>query len=340
MAALIALTYMAGQITQNPRMLSWAKGEAFQMFFSLSVAIFFLWAISVLCTVKVDEVRAIAGLPSLPDIYAGGYSAENIYGGALLYLENLGGAGLANMASLRYNLGAYEIRTSFNSYKCTSSPCLFSLSSWNEAIYGGETMYLAITNNLLGIATVSQLSVLFMHFTLRYIVNGLFVEFLPIAIIVRSIPFMRHFGGSLMAIFIALYLFYPAMLVVDAFVAPGLAQSIGGPVKLIDRGTGCGGIEVFTSATGRVDCQPYPPADPLREDNMMVGSTGIARSVERLLPAQSTGYFEDSVRLNALIFLAAVFLPALNFIVIAALARDLSRFLGEDSDISRLGQMI
>ena len=48
----------------------------------------------------------------------------------------------------------------------------------------------------------------------------------------------------------------------------------------------------------------------------------------------------NSIEVNALIFLSAIFLPAINFIVIAALARDLTHFLGEEADISRLGQMV
>ncbi|MFA6214600.1 MAG: hypothetical protein WC717_04965, partial [Candidatus Micrarchaeia archaeon] len=47
-----------------------------------------------------------------------------------------------------------------------------------------------------------------------------------------------------------------------------------------------------------------------------------------------------AIQLNVLIFLPAVFLPAMNFLVIAAFGRELSRFLGEEADMSRLGQMI
>jgi hypothetical protein len=60
--------------------------------------------------------------------------------------------------------------------------------------------------------------------------------------------------------------------------------------------------------------------------------------MEELLVGAPT--LEQALMFNALIFISAVFLPALNFIVIAALARDLSRFLGDEADISRLGQMI
>jgi hypothetical protein len=48
----------------------------------------------------------------------------------------------------------------------------------------------------------------------------------------------------------------------------------------------------------------------------------------------------ELLKTNVLIFLTSVFLPAINFIVIVGLARDISHFLGEEADISRLGQMV
>jgi hypothetical protein len=58
--------------------------------------------------------------------------------------------------------------------------------------------------------------------------------------------------------------------------------------------------------------------------------------MERLHPNE----LPSAIQLNILIFLTSIFLPAINFIVIAALGRELSRFLGEEADISRLGQMV
>ena len=58
------------------------------------------------------------------------------------------------------------------------------------------------------------------------------------------------------------------------------------------------------------------------------------------VPSGSMTDLAGSIQVSILIFLAAVFLPAINFIVIAALARDLTHFLGEEADISRLGQMV
>ncbi|MEM2137788.1 MAG: hypothetical protein QW568_01755 [Candidatus Anstonellaceae archaeon] len=345
MGCIIALAYMLGEFLQNPKLLTWAKTEAGQVVLSAAIVVILLWALSTMCTVRVKEVSALAGINELPKIYTG--AAENLplFSGALLYLENLAGAGLSNLAALRYNLAGYELRTSYSKYIC-DSVCLFSLSSVNEATYGGETMHLAITNNLLGVGTASYLSVLFQYFTLIYIANGLFVQFLPLAIILRSVPFMRHFGGALIAIFVALYILYPAMLVADAYVAPAFTKYTG-TITAYDRGYGCRGLQdVFSTIGGGVSCISTTASCgflglgtcTLKEDNIqdMVSLWEAQDSLEDIKP----GGLAQSVRLNVLIFLAAIFLPAINFIVIAALARDISRFLGEEADISRLGQMV
>lgn len=355
MAALIAFFYMIGEMMQNARMLSWAKTEAMQVFISLVIAMVILWVLSIFCQIEIGEMTELLGLPGLPAVYAT-RSDANFYNAGMLYLENLGGAGLANIASLRYNLGAYEIRTSFNNYECDSI-CLLSLSSTNVAVFGGETSSLALTNNLLSLATISYLSSIFQYFVLLYIMNGLFIVFLPLAMVMRSIPFMRNFGGALIGIFVALYLFYPAMLVFDGFVVPGMTRAIGMPVVLVDRtgshcGTGDGynlGLGIFNGSVGCVSGRGEAEFDNtgisgVQQGDMMELLPTISHEdgdgnliVDGIWPPYDVA---SSIKINVLIFLASVFFPAMNFIVIAALARDLSRFLGEEADISRLGQMV
>ena len=225
------------------------------------------------------------------------------------------------------------------------------MMSTNVALYAGDSAKLAIANGMLSAATVSELSVIFQIFTLLYIANGLFINFLPLAIVMRSMPFMRQFGGALIAIFVALYIMYPAMVVLDAYIVPSLATSIMPEVHAktpssepANPAANCDIIERPFTAKSTIGPQyaPYPSitctSDGMREDDL-AANTGITENkMEELLVGAPT--LEQALMFNALIFISAVFLPALNFIVIAALARDLSRFLGDEADISRLGQMI
>ena len=343
--ALIALTYIGGEALQSPRMLTWAKTEAVQAFASIVIVSIVIYAVSMLCTFQVGEFSSMFGTSDLPQIYKDASNGQDsLYNGSMRYIENLAALSLSNVASNRYDLGAYELRTSYNTFECKDD-CLFSLSSVSVSPFSGNSMHLAITNNLMGIATVSYLSAIFQYFTLVYIYSGLFSVFLPLALVIRSIPFMRHFGGSLIAIFVSLYIMYPLMLVADAYIAPGLTVNAvsggganGGQVIMCDRdGLQCGGSKIFTiGASQGISCRQKtdPCNGELEWDMESVDKT--QPGMESLSPNEPA----RAIRLNVLIFLAAVFLPAINFIVIAAFGRELSRFLGEEADLSRLGQMV
>jgi hypothetical protein len=343
MFSLIALTYIGGEAFQSPRMLTWAKTEAVQAFASLLIVGIVIFAVMAMCSFQAGELSSFSGRAAVPKIFADASAGtDSLYNGAMRYVENLAALALSNVHSLRYDLGAYEVRTSYNTFECEGD-CWYSLSSVGISPFSGNSMMLAVSNNLLGLATVSYLSAIFMYFTLVYIYGGLFAVFLPLALVVRSIPFMRHLGGALIAIFVALYIMYPLMLVADAYIAPGFAlnaQKSGnaGKVAMCDRDDrDCAGSDVFASSSGAaITCsQGNDPCFGRLEWEI----EGVGRSKDAMegLHPNDLG---RAIRLNVLIFLAAIFLPALNFIVIAAFGRELSRFLGEEADMGRLGQMI
>jgi len=335
--ALIALAYIGGETMQSPRMITWAKTEAVQGVASIIIASVLVFTLMTMCDFQIGELKSVFGLSALPKIYEANGGTDTLYVGALRYIENMAALALSSVNSLRYDLGSYEIRTSYNTFEC-SGDCLFSLSSVSISPFGGESMSLAITNNLLGIATMSYLAVIFQYFTLLYIYGGLFLVFLPFAIIMRSMPFMRHFGGSLIAIFVSLYLLYPLMLVADAYVAPGFTVN-SDPVVMCDRdGRLCAGKDIFSAGSViGITCSTAGTDPCYGHYEWQMEGIGRSKSAMNGLHPNETW---QAIKLNVLIFMAAVFLPALNFVVIAALGRELSRFLGEEADMSRLGQMI
>lgn len=349
-AILIALMYMVGEFLQNARFITWAKTEAVQVFVSLAIVSVLLFILSMYCNIQIGEFENMFSVH--PAIYAN-HGTDNLFSSADRFIENLQRASIENIATLRYNLGVYEIRTSFTKYECDAS-CLFSMTSLNIAWFSGDSLLLAVTNNLLSTATISYLAAAFQYFTLQYIYGGLFIMFLPLAIVVRSIPFMRQLGGALIAIFVGLYLLYPLMIAADAFIAPGMAKAVG-TVTFYDRtndGYLCNpgnsatlpfGVFALEGGPSYIACQD--PGSDFTEEEIRGGGIIFTTvdHLEDLLPTQGTTpsiKLSDAVKVNVLIFLTSVFLPALNFVVIAVFVREISRFLGEEADISRLGQMV
>jgi hypothetical protein len=333
---------MGGEALHNPRMLSWAKAEALQIFASLAVVCVVLFVLGMLCYMQVGELAGLTGVQG-PLVYKGQNGQYTLFEGAILYLEYLGTTSLAHISAVRYAMGAAEVRTTYTEYECDAI-CLYSMASSTVAKYSGESVNLAILNNMLSTATVAQLGILFQYFILLYIAKGLFALFLPLAIIIRSVPFMRQFGGALIAIFISLYILYPAMIVANAYMAPSLAKGLYPyypEIELRSQGgppSSCATVQAaFSESPGSassiyLSCVDASPKEP------DIRSWGISNSrMEDIKPKVS---LSSTVKAGALIFIAAIFFPALNFIVIAALARELSRLLGEEADISRLGQMI
>jgi hypothetical protein len=146
---------------------------------------------------------------------------------------------------------------------------------------------------------------------------------------------MRQFGGALIGIFLALYLLYPIMIIADAAIAPGLAGGPGAVVLYNMDSKNCPGKEIFTKSGDDESLICNPHANGFNEQSL--GWPGTSKDdMDSIAPTP----LASSLKINVLIFLTAVFLPAINFIAIAAIGRDLSHLLGEEADISRLGQMV
>jgi len=331
---LIAIVYMAGTVLENTRLKSWSKREISELFFTLVAVGVITFLIAAFSEANIGELVRITSKANMPFIYENNYmNYTNLtaYDASALYLEHLAGAGLRNIATIRSNMDAYETRITFQKYKCNGI-CFIAMNGVTESVHS-ETLSLAVANSMLGSATVSYLSAVFQFFTLIYIKNGLFLFFLPIAIIIRMIPFMRHFAGALIGIIVALYLLYPTMLIANSMLVPNLAKGFVSNIDVPDRdGLSCLGVDVFTTRSGvsKINCIN---TDIAKEWDQKVSSWS-----PWALPEPTNEL--EAMKLNVLMFIAAVFLPAFNFIVIAALGRDLSRFLGDEADISRLGQMV
>ena len=204
------------------------------------------------------------------------------------------------MTGIRVSMGVYEIKASLSRWVCDGL-CIFGGPGHSMSPNAGLTSLIEVGNIFLNSATISLLSALFMQFTLRYITSGLLLLFLPFGLILRSLSFTRPLGSSLIALVISLYIFYPLMLVMNSMIFPFVAGEVPD-------------LAGFSGESGL--------------GGNIVGSAGNGPNMTWMVQKTAASFF------------GAIFLPAINFIIIVALARQTAHILGEELDISRLSQMV
>lgn len=322
---LVAVGYMFGKAIESPRVLNWCKIEVWQVFASALIVVAIYAVLSLFCVATPAQLGPVFGLgggsytSALARSFGDG--TQGMYVATQSYLEKLASYSKGVMTAVRYNIGAYELRSGVQKYKCEVF-CLLAGAGTSYAPYGGEASHISLLSNMLSIATIAFLSVLFQLFLLLYINNGLFLVFLPIAIVVRSLPFMRGFGGAMIALVLSLYIMYPFMIYVDGILVPQAAAQLA-PV-LNNRGV----EPAIVPLLGAVN------ADGVGGENI------LEQNAYSEYDNRQRDDMPSLIMLVAFVFIAGVFAPALNFIVIAAVAREISRVFGEELDVSRLGQML
>ncbi len=321
-AVIIALGYMVGEFLQNPRIIVWAKIELGQFVVSMLLLILIVACLDVFaCSLKFGDVKQFTGITGDLQIATLGISDDaNLIDASKAYSLNLVKFNKDVLTKIRFNIGRIELRAGFSRWQCGQDEgmsegkvfsCLIGGPGFSKAEYSGEYSISGVLSALLNTTTASYLSAIFILFTLEFLTNGLFMYFLPLGIMLRSIPFMRGFGGALIALVLVMYIGYPVMLVADMFLwypsytAMGVGSALG---PAVDEES------PFGAVGGVIDAITSNPPE--------------YQSISGMIFLSSTSFF------------ATMFLPAINFIVLAALAKSVSQLIGDEIDISRLSQMV
>jgi hypothetical protein len=162
-----------------------------------------------------------------------------------------------------------------------------------------------------------------------YVTQGMFNVFLPVGILLRCFEPSRKFGGTLIGLTIALGIFWPLMLVVNNIALEGI-----GLFEIVDN--------LYMYVNNQLIDYPIisvafnNPRDLLSVTNL------ISINVDLLSPLYTfyTALYTATWKILMINVLGSLFLPLLNFAIIAASMRELSRFFGEQIDLSNLTRMI
>jgi len=183
---------------------------------------------------------------------------------------------------------------------------------------------------------------------LRYIQFGMLNILLPVGVICRCFGPLRDFGGALMGIAMALFVFYPFVYAVNfAVVLPGqgdtayLLDEIAVQNELDRVSEGMLIDQMNLQELGHIKARLNP--DPGVTDRyeraygVLSGVSDVWYQITIMLDLVAFGWLSFNA---SHVIIGVLLLPILNFIIIITAARELSRFLGEEVDVSNLTRMI
>lgn len=309
---MIGLAYALGHALNNPRLNVWAKGEIYQVFISVLVVVLILFMNDSFCSFRYSSLSGLAPggaenytNPSIPD-------DAPMFEAAKAYLMNLGTFASETMRSVRSANGLMEISGRYTRSPCVPpvALCLLGQNSLSVRPYSGSTLWAQVGGTAMYVNTISYFTVLIQIAFLEFITTRGIYLFLPLAIIFRSLPFMRQLGGGLIAISLAVLLLYPALLVAESLFWNPYSMLAEGDMNLLQELSG--GETEGVEGLGVIGWNYYTVAD-------------------RFLPV---------LRASSIAFLSSTFLFTFNIIAISAAAREFGRLLGQEVDLSRLAQIL
>ncbi len=301
---IVALSYMFGEMIQNQKIIVWAKTEFFQIFISLASALLIVGLINSFCTFNFSDIVA---LTQDKTIISPTLAHQNIYDAAKTYLEDVAKYSHDVLRGQRAMLARFNMLEGRARWYCLSYTfCLFNPSGYHTAPYAGVALASAAFTVSFNTSLFSYLSSLNYLFILNYTYSGIALLFIPFGIFLRSMPYMRSFGGLILAVVFSFLFIYPSLLAIFNIIGSVITQS------------SCPTDEGIIEALGK---------NVMQEEG---------NNEESTVPCNYANTIMDSS--GAFIF--AVFLPTIALVATIASIRYVARLLGEDIDLSRVVQMM
>ncbi|MFH1221829.1 MAG: hypothetical protein V1492_01955 [Candidatus Micrarchaeota archaeon] len=325
------LVYYFATVTNNPKMLAWVKTEVVQVVISImSIALLFT-CINFFCGINVDSVRELVDQPPT--------GAANIFEEGHNYLINAVSYSHNTVRVVRYFASAYTILSHRNQFHCDLW-CVFGFSgtiSSSLANYGGR---MGTMNMLFGTTIFYLMSALNSLFIFLFAVRGFIIFFLPAAIIVRSLPYLRPLGSLLIAVCLSFFIVYPLLLSMFSIVSSG-ADIFHDPGI---HKPGDAGLFVEYAAKEKDKFQEVSGMSEFGYGSVF-GALGTSvytddtRLVNDFFDNEPRDFF-DVLELTARSFVGAFLLPSLALAGAIASVRFFARMYGEEIDLSKLSQMV
>ncbi len=225
----------------------------------------------------------------------------------------------------------------------------------------GVSHILFVTSTVSSPLILAILSMGTLYLLLRYILIVMLPFIYPIGVFLRCMDATRKFGGMLMALAIGLTIGLPMMFTFNALLLGGyLDPAMNGLAANLQADSP---IYSTTPATSPPTTSTPPPVRPfgntyaqqIADSIPELGPQGTPVTTEqanaitspspiKIEPGTVAGVFMwlifPIVQIIVTLFIAAILFPTLDFLLLVTFVKELSRFLGDEVDISKLTQLI
>jgi len=324
---MLVLLYMFAALLRNQQLIVWTKFELYQVLATAVVVLFTTGAIVVgMCTF---DIAFLGGPPVSPGKYdpaTNPYAAPNGDALSIYEVADMYFARMEEIGGILFGYLMYVVKqiTFLSKVTWTSSPLGVGSSESPLESLGqlNNLMFIMVSGYV-----VSYLLLLLQTRMLDYLAIAVLLYLYPFGIFFRSFEPTRLFGGTLIGLSIALFLFYPIIIVFNHYIMyksmDDVMQEVGEAAETAnDQDNQLN--QKFTRAND-VKAEFEKMTDEAQRAGFI---TGIA------------GAFLFLIKPVMFYFIGAVVLPVINFIVLVEITRGITRTFGDEIDITNLTRMI
>jgi len=305
----LSLLYMFASFLRNPQLLSWTKFELFQLFGTAVIIVFFGTVLAGMCTFDMSFLQ--------PARYAPGVSMYDIIDNYFSRLEEVG------FLVYGYMMYVTKIMGFLSRVTMLSSPLgIGSNENPMESVGQINSLIFVMLSGFITSFLLLELQMRILDYLAIAIIGFLF----PLGIFFRCFEPTRSFGGTLLGISVALFLFYPILMVFNDFVMFATIEDLAGDQTASLR-----------AAAGNVASGNTPSAGQFQNSTAvnMTDPSGYNSFSQGV-----TGGILFLLKPVLVYVIAAVVLPVLNFIVLVETTRGATAFFGDELDVSNLTRLI
>jgi hypothetical protein len=303
----LSIVYMFASFLRNTQLLTWTKFELFQLFGTAVFIAFFATVVAGMCTFDMSWLDSR-------------YHAEdNMYKIIDNYFSRLEDLGYLLFGYIMYisKLLSYMSRVTVHSSPMgvgSSENPLESMSQLNSLLFV-----------MLSTFVTSFLLLELQMRALDYLAFACLGYLFPMGIFFRCFEPTRSFGGTLLGLSVALFLFYPIIMVFNDYLIYSQISDLQSSV-----------VPQLQSANANVANN-----NAANSGNAEQGVTqGFSLSWYEGLWGAASAIVLTLFKPIMVYVIAAVVLPIINFIVLVEITRGATAFMGDELDVSNLTRMI